>query len=159
MDVLKFPNPHLFKSTKEVTVFGEELLVLLNSMYETMKANNGLGLAANQVGLSFKMFVMDGPEGRLNLINPIIVAKSVVAANMKEGCLSAPGDFFVVPSRAQWVTVEFQDETGFKQKRTFKGLLSVCAQHEIEHLEGESFMQNKSLPKEKKQQLAKKWGV
>lgn len=159
MEILKFPNPILFKSTKEVTVFGEELVILLDTMYETMLANNGVGLAANQVGLLFNMFVMKMPTGRLNLINPSIVAKSVVPANMKEGCLSAPGDFVVVPDRVSWVLVEYQDETGGKQTIALHGIYGVCAQHEIEHLEGKSFLKNSSIPKDKRKELSKKWGV
>src|SRR5271154_689806 len=103
MNVLKFPNPFLTTATYPVTVFGDELKVLLDSMYETMKTNNGLGLAANQVGLLHRMFVMDGLEGRFNIVNPVIVNKSAKPANIKEGCLSAPGDFVVVPERAEWI--------------------------------------------------------
>src|ERR1700687_550861 len=131
MELLKFPNPHLFLVMPEVTVFGEELSVLLDGMWDLMKYKNGLGLAANQVGLSFRMIVMQVPNGRLNMVNPIIASKSLKPANLKEGCLSAPGDFVMVPSRPEWVQVKFQDEKGISQLVTLKGLYAVCIEHEI----------------------------
>src|SRR5271165_522952 len=112
MEVLKFPHPSLFSLTTPVTVFGEELKVIVDYMYETMKTNRGLGLAANQVGLTFRMFVMDGPLGRINVVNPTIVKKSLLTVRIKEGCLSSPGDFIIVPSRVDWVQVQYQDEKG-----------------------------------------------
>lgn len=159
MDILKFPDLFLFETMPTVTVFEGELSVLLDSMFETMKARNGLGLAANQVGISCRMFVMNGPNGRLNVVNPVIVSKSKLAANLREGCLSAPGDFIVVPSRSEWVEVNYQDETGKAGHVVLKGLYSVCAQHEIEHLNGKSFMANKSIPKNIRKGLEKKWGI
>lgn len=159
MEILQFPDPLLFQVMPQVTIFGEELQVLLDSMWDTMKSKNGLGLAANQVGLSLRMFVMEGPTGRLNIVNPTILTKSVIPAKAREGCLSAPGDFVVVPSRVEWVQISYQDEKGVTQKITLKGLYSVCAQHEIEHLNGENFMANKSVPKHIRKGLAKKWGI
>lgn len=159
MDILKFPDLFLFETMPVVTVFEEELSVLLDSMFETMKARNGLGLAANQVGIACRMFVMNGPNGRLNIVNPVIASKSKLAANLREGCLSAPGDFIVVPSRSEWVEVNYQDETGKEKHVVLKGLYAVCAQHEIEHLNGKSFMDNKSIPKGIRKGLEKKWGI
>ena len=157
MEILKFPHPLLFEATVEVAVFGEELRVLLDSMWETMKASNGLGLAANQVSLPLRMFVMEGPQGRINIVNPRIVSRSAVAANLKEGCLSAPGEFIIIPDRSEWVQIECQDETGAKRTHVFRGLHSVCVQHEMEHLDGKGFILNKSLPKTDRKALAKKW--
>jgi|SRR5581483_1694852 len=159
MEILKFPHPSLFKSCTEVTVFDQELKTLLDSMWETMKANNGMGLAANQVDLPWHMFVMQGPDGkRINLVNPYILHRSVVSANLKEGCLSAPGETIVVPERAEWVQLVYDDENGKEHKTTFTGIHSVCVQHEMEHLDGMSFMENSSIPKVKRKQLARKWG-
>lgn len=143
----------------EVTVFGEELQILLDAMYELMKSRNGLGLAANQVGLSLRMFVIEGPNGRINVVNPTIVSKSIKPANQREGCLSAPGDFIVVPSRSEWVQMQYQDEKGEKKLVTLKGLHAVCAQHELEHLDGKSFLSNKSIPKYTRKALEKRWGI
>jgi len=159
MNLLLFPDPLLFQETSEVLVFGPELLVLLDAMWETMEANKGLGLAANQIGLSHRMVVMKGPNGRINLINPEIFGKSKLPANLKEGCLSAPGDFVLVPDRVEWVQVNYQDEHGHEKMAVFKGLYSVCIQHEIEHLDGKSFMANKSIPKHIRKGLQKKWGL
>lgn len=159
MELLRFPNSLLFEVMPEVTVFGEELQILLDAMYDTMKSRNGLGLAANQVGLSFRMFVMEGPGGRINAVNPFFISKSVKPANTREGCLSAPGDFVVVPSRAEWVQMQYQNEKGEKTLVTLKGLHAVCAQHELEHLDGKSFLSNKSIPKYTRKSLEKRWGI
>lgn len=160
MEIHKYPAPELFETCKEVTVFGPELKILLDSMWDTMIPNNGMGLAANQVGLTFRMFTMFGPnKEKLFIINPEIISKSVAPANLKEGCLSAPGEFLVIDSRASWVKIKFQDETGAKHERVFKDIYAVCVQHEIDHLNGESHLQSKSLHKAKRKELAKKWGI
>ena len=156
--ILKFPNPLLFEPAAPVYVFGEELRILLDLMWETMEANNGIGLAANQLGISLAMIVIKGPNGRLNMVNPAIYARSKLPANLKEGCLSAPGDFIIVPDRVEWVEVCYFDEKGVAKRAVLKGLYSVCLQHEIEHLEGKSFMENKSIPKQIRKGLQKKWG-
>lgn len=157
MNILLFPNPLLFEVMPEVTVFGEELKILLDSMYDLMKNSNGMGLAANQVGLSLRMFVMEGPNGRVNLVNPKIVVRSKFQANLREGCLSAPGDFVTVPSRAEWVDVGFQDEEGTYKRLVLKGIFAVCFQHELDHLNGKTFLSDKSIPRNIRKPLAKKW--
>ena len=160
MKILKFPSPELFQTCTEVSVFGPELKVLLDSMWETMVAGNGMGLAANQVGLTFRMFTMLGPEGeKLYIVNPKIIKKSIIPANLQEGCLSAPGEMLILQDRVSWVTVKFQDETGKEHERVFKGIHSVCVQHETDHLDGKSHLQSKSLNKAKRKSLAKKWGI
>lgn len=160
MKILKYPDPTLFEVCKEVSVFGSELKVILESMYSTMTVSNGMGLASNQVGLKFRMFVMLGPASeKVFLINPKITKKSVISANLKEGCLSAPGEMLTLDERASWVKVEYQDETGAKHEKVFKGIHAVCVQHEIDHLDGKSHLQSKSLTKAKRKELAKKWGI
>lgn len=160
MQILKFPNSALFVTCSEVTVFGEELKILLDAMWETMMVSKGMGLAANQVGLIFRMFTMLGPEGeKIYLVNPKILAKSIIPANLKEGCLSAPGELLVLDERASWVKVKFQDETGKEHERVFKDIHSVCIQHEIEHLNGETYLKSRSLNKKKRKELLKKWGI
>lgn len=159
MDILKFPHPSLFKPCVPVTVFDAELKVLLEAMWETMIAERGVGLAANQVGLPWRMFTMKGPdEEKLFLVNPKIVASSMASANMREGCLSAPGEFVTLLERAAWVQVEYWDETGERRVRVFMGVHSVCAQHELDHLDGKSHLQSKSIPKSKRLEIAKRWG-
>lgn len=160
MKILKFPDPALFQTCTEVTVFGPELKVLLDSMWETMTVGHGMGLAANQVGLTFRMFTMLGLEDeKLYIVNPKITKKSVVSANLQEGCLSAPGELLTLDERASWVKITFQDETGKEHERVFKGIHSVCVQHETDHLDGKSHLQSKSLKSAKRKQLAKKWGI
>lgn len=160
MEILKFPNPILLQPTQSVHVFGEELKIVLDAMWDTLQTKGGLGLAANQVGLSLSMFVMMGQDGvRLNLVNPEIMSKSKAFAGLKEGCLSAPGDFVTVPTRAQWVNVMYKDETGQDCVKLFKDMYSICIQHEIDHLHGISFMEHKSIPKSVRKGLCKRWGV
>lgn len=160
MKILRFPDSKLFESCKPVTVFGDELKTLLDSMFQTMIENRGIGLAANQVGLQFRMFVMLGPiTEKVLLVNPKIVSRSVVSANLEEGCLSAPGEPLKLDERVSWVKVQYQDETGASHEKVFKGIHSVCVQHEIDHLDGKSYLQSKSLKKAKRKELAKKWGI
>lgn len=160
MEILTFPHPSLFTKCQPVTVFGPELKTLLDNMLLTMVANNGVGLAANQVGLTFNMFVMSSiDEEYICLVNPKILSKSIAPANLREGCLSAPGEYFIRSDRASWVEVGFQDETGAEKRRVFRGIQAVCVEHEMEHLEGKGFMQSTSIPKAKRLELSKKWGL
>lgn len=158
MDVLKYPSPELFVVCKEVMVFGPELKVLLESMWDTMKENKGLGLAANQVGLEYRMCVMQGPkEEKLFLVNPKILKVSKGTYDYAEGCLSAPGQYLKL-FRPAWATVAFQNEDGHNFVKTFSGIFSVCVQHEMDHLDGKSHLENKTIPKRTRIMLAKKWG-
>lgn len=158
MELLKFPHPSLFAKCKPVTVFGEELKTILDGMFDLMKSSRGIGLAANQVGLELRMFVMEAPNAeKVYFINPEILRKSKVPANLKEGCLSAPGEFLVLLERSEWVEVKFQDETGAEKTRVFHGIHSVCVQHEIGHLDGKAFLESISLPKKIRSGLASKW--
>lgn len=159
MKILKFPHTLLLRPCEEVTRFDSETLDLLDIMWDTMKENNGIGLAANQIGYPLDMFVMNGVKGRMNFINPYIAAGSVELANLKEGCLSAPGESILVPGRMKWVQVVYQDEKGAIKSTILQGIHAVCAQHEIEHLDGKSFMEHKSLLKTTRKLLLKKWGL
>lgn len=160
MEILKFPDKRLFIKCEPVTVFGDELKTILEGMWETMIQHHGMGLAANQVGLNYHMFTMKGLEDeKIFLVNPKILSRSVALANLNEGCLSAPGEFLTRVDRVGWVEVEFQNELNETKRRVFKGIQSVCVQHEMEHLEGRGFMQSTSIPKNKRQELAKKWGL
>lgn len=158
MEILKFPHPNLFLQCQEVTVFGSELKTLLDSMWDLMIKHNGLGLASNQVGLHYRMFTMIGPEEeKLYIVNPKIVTRSPHEANKKEGCLSAPGEFVILAERSHKVQIIYQDETGAVRGGIFSGLYAVCIQHEIDHLDGKSHLQSRSLARAKRRELAKKW--
>ena len=124
-----------------------------------MISHNGMGLAANQVGVRYRLFVMADMNGKyLSVVNPIIISRSSVPANLKEGCLSAPGEILTLSERASWVQVKFQDETGKSQTRVFKDIYAVCVQHEMDHLDGKSHLQSSSIPRAKRKLLAKRWG-
>lgn len=160
MEILKFPHPALLTPCKPVTVFGLELKVMLDSMFETMVQNNGIGLAANQVGLDYRMFVMLGINGGCcYIINPEIISKSNIISNFQEGCLSSPGEKITTNNRSIWVRIKFQDIQGDSIIFTFEGIHAICVQHEIEHLEGKSFLQSEAISKSKRVALCKKWGL
>lgn len=160
MEILKFSHPSLFTVCEPVTVFGDELKVILDGMWDAMTNRNGIGLAANQVGVHLRMFVMLTPEKeKLYLVNPVIKSRSATVANLKEGCLSAPGEFLVLGERANSVEVTFQNELGDQQTRTFSGIHSVCVQHEIDHLNGKTHLQSMSLTRQVRRALAKKWNL
>ena len=159
MEIVKYPHPSLLKVCREVTVFGPELKVLLESMFTTMEAASGIGMAANQVGLGFRMFTMKGlNDEKIFVVNPKIVELSQLPCSLPEGCLSFPGQMIKL-YRPGWVTLEFQNEKGEALRRTFSDILSVCVQHECEHLEGKSFIQNKAISKKVRRELAKRWGL
>lgn len=126
-----------------VTEFNEELKQLAEDMAETMYEAPGVGLAAPQVGVLKRMMVMDcsAAEESNDLIvavNPEIVA-SEGAAVEEEGCLSVPG-FWASVKRAEIVTLRYQDVEGNTHERTADGLLGICMQHELDHLEGILFV-------------------
>jgi len=163
LKILQFPHPALFTPCYEVPKegFNAELIKNLDAMWDTMIDAEGLGLAANQVGLFDKMFVMRGPLGyfdKLYFVNPKITWESSDKSTITEGCLSAPGEFLSL-GRSNTVIVKYQDEKGVSKERFFTGVHAVCVLHEIEHLNGVSFMQHDSIPKKMRKELAKKWDV
>lgn len=157
MKILKFPHPDLLHKCPVISVFDKELKIILDSMWETMKSERGIGLAANQVGILLRMFVMDGPEGRLNVVNPKYLSASIKGAALKEGCLSFPGEFIIVPGRSNWIHLAYQDENGQNKEVVLEGIYAVCAQHEIDHLDGKVFIKHESLARNIRKQLIKKW--
>ena len=160
MEILKFPHPALLKPCKPVTVFGPELRTILDAMFLTMRTKNGVGLAANQVGLDLRAFVMITELGsKLYVVNPEITSFSKNINLFKEGCLSAPGEFLVTGNRPDWVQVRFQDENGLNHGNVFHGVDAVCFAHENEHLDGKAFMQAKSISKSKRMAICKRWGL
>ena len=108
-------------------------------MYETMLSRDGVGLAAPQVGIIKRVAVIDVGEGKIELVNPVIVSEEGVQ-NGSEGCLSVPGVFGEV-ERPQKVTVEAYDRNGNKFTVTGEDLLARALCHEIEHLDGKLFLE------------------
>lgn len=160
MKILKYPDPRLLTVCNPVMEIDMLARELLDEMWKTMVTHEGMGLAANQVGVTLRMFVMKGPMGeQLFFINPKILSKSIVPAEKTEGCLSAPGEYLQLDERAEWVQVQFQDETGAEHIKMFTGIHSVCVQHEIDHLDGKTHLMSETLSSKDRKMLAKKWGL
>ncbi len=155
LDIVLYPDEILRMESSEVDVFDDDLKKLVNDMAETMYDAPGIGLAAPQVNINKKIIVVDiGSDeetqrvGQLyTLINPKIVESSGFI-KYEEGCLSIPGvrEFVERPSN---VKVEAQDETGKQIKVEAEGLLAVCLQHEIDHINGTLFIDHLSGLKKK----------
>lgn len=131
-------DPVLRDVAKPVERIDKKLQRLLKDMAETMYAADGVGLAAPQVGVSKRVVVIDVGDGLYELINPVIVKKegSVIGS---EGCLSVP-DYEGEVERAEFVECEFTDKTGQRMLLSASGLLAVCIQHELDHLDGVLFI-------------------
>ena len=144
MKVLEVPHPILREKAKEVQKVDTRIATLLDDMLETMYASNGVGLAANQVGLLERIVVIDcAHEGEepdpLQMVNPKIIAHSEEILCRNEGCLSVPREYADV-NRFAVVTVEYLDKKGQKKTRTADGLLGMAIQHELDHLDGILFI-------------------
>lgn len=134
-----YGDPILRKKAKKVEVFDENLNDILEEMIETMYLGDGVGLAAPQVGLSLRIFVMDWGEGPLKVVNPEILEFSEEKVVDEEGCLSLP-EIFEDVERSKWVKVRFQDEKGNIHERIFEDYPARIFQHEYDHLEGILFI-------------------
>lgn len=133
-EILMFGNPVLREKSAEVTQFDEELGVLLDDMYETMKAADGIGLAAPQIGVLKRVVVIDTGERRLELINPVITAMWGKQFE-EEGCLSLVGKRGVV-KRPMHVRLKAFDRFGTLRRYHGKELLARAFCHEVDHLNG-----------------------
>ena len=129
------PDEVLTKKCREVTEFDERLWILLDDMYDTMKEKNGVGLAAPQVGILRRVVVIDVGEGKIELVNPKIIARSKETETTDEGCLSLPGAAGLV-KRPKSVTVSAQDRQGNEFQMAGQGLLARAFCHELDHLDG-----------------------
>ena len=125
----------LHKISKPVVDFDERLCDLLNDMVETMHKYEGAGLAAVQVGVLKRIFVMDVGHGVRECINPVLIRQEGVNKIKIEGCLSVPGKCGIV-ERPDKVWVEYQDRTGAKVSKKFTGFEAKCFCHELDHLDG-----------------------
>ena len=133
-NIVKFGDELLRKKCREVTAFDDRLWVLLDDMYETMKAANGVGLAAPQVGILKRAVVIDVGEGKIELINPVITSAKGKQRD-KEGCLSAP-DVWGYVERPLTVKITALNRYGKEIKVEGKDLLARAFCHEIDHLNG-----------------------
>ena len=139
LKILIFPDPRLRKVAKKIIKFDKSLENLANNMLKTMYEANGIGLAATQVDFHVRLVVMDISEERNDpkiFVNPIYrVLDGHELFEFEEGCLSIPG-FNVIISRPDKIELTWQDLSGKQHKDYPEGLLTVCIQHEIDHLEG-----------------------
>lgn len=145
LPILEYPHPNLRKVARRVERFDDELRRLVADMFETMYAAPGIGLAATQVDVHRRIAVVDVSEGKdqpLVLINAEILEASGVE-EMEEGCLSLPGLHEKV-ARKERVRVRYQDLDGVEHELDADGLLAVCIQHELDHLEGRLFIDHLS---------------
>lgn len=141
LDVLRFPDERLRTIAKPISEVNEEIKQLVSDMFETMYDENGVGLAASQVDRHVRLFVADTSEERdepLTFINPEIIARDGMVIN-EEGCLSVPNCYAKV-ERAETVTVKALDKDGTAFEMDAEGLLAICIQHEIDHLDGKLFV-------------------
>ncbi len=141
LNVLHFPDPRLRTRAAPVDEVDETVRQLIDDMFETMYAAPGIGLAATQVNVHRRVIVIDLSEDKdqpLCLINPMIKVADGIE-EMEEGCLSVPGVFEKV-RRADRITVAALDRDGAAFSLDAEGLLAVCIQHEMDHLEGKLFI-------------------
>jgi len=159
LPILHYPDPRLHKVAARVEHFDDKLRQLIKDMADTMYAAPGVGLAATQVDVHLRVIVIDVSETRDQLqvfVNPELVAASG-QADREEGCLSVP-EVYETVQRAERVTVRALDAEGRPWTLDAEGLLAVCIQHEMDHLEGKVFVeklsrlkQNRILARLKKQ--------
>ncbi len=159
LPILRYPDPRLHTVAAPVTEVDDKIRKLVADMAETMYEAPGIGLAATQVDVHRRIVVIDVPEdksGLMALINPEILERSGEQV-CEEGCLSVPGIYEKV-SRAERVKVRALNENGESFEFEADGLLAVCVQHEIDHLDGKVFVEYLSQLKlgRIKSKLAKK---
>ena len=155
LEILHFPDPRLRQIAEEITVFDQELVTLAHKMLEAMYQSKGIGLAAIQVNIKKRLIVIDISETRdkpLFLINPEIYEKNSIIES-EEGCLSVPG-FYDKVERYNNIKYKSSDFEGNIKAYQAEGLLAVCIQHEIDHLNGKLFVDY--LSDLKRDRIAKK---
>lgn len=156
LKVVEYPDKKLREKSKEVKEFDTSLHTLLDDMYETMISQNGIGLAAIQVGKPIRALIINLPDENeeqhkddlFEIINPVIVDKEG-EVYYQEGCLSVP-TFFEDIKRFEKVKINYQDRFGNTKELEADGLLSIAIQHEMDHLDGILFIDKLSYSKRKK---------
>ena len=158
LPIVKWPDPLLKEVSQPVEKIDEEIQKFMDNMYDTMIDAHGIGLAAVQVGVLKRILIIEiQPNERyedvekisqkevkpLFIVNPKITKKSEEIITYKEGCLSFPNQFADVKRNAE-LTLEYQDYNGQNQTLEADGLLAICIQHEIDHLNGVRFIDHLS---------------
>ncbi len=148
LKILTIPDPRLKLKSEKVLHFNKELEITVSNMFDTLNSSgNGIGLAAPQVGLTKRIVVIDlkieGKTDPLIFINPEIIKFSNQKFLNEEGCLSVP-EYYAEVERSKEVEVQWYDLKGKKIRKKLEGLLSICIQHEIDHLDGILFIDHLS---------------
>jgi peptide deformylase len=165
-DIVVYPDKRLKEISKPVEKFDETLHELLDDMYDTMRAKNGVGLAAIQIGVPLRALIINIPledvaegedeqpkENTLEMINPEFLEMDG-STKFQEGCLSVPG-FYEEVERAKHVKVKYFDRYGKEHIIEDDDFLAIAMQHEIDHLDGKVFVEKLSFIKRKK--FEKEW--
>jgi peptide deformylase len=155
LTILEFPDPRLRMKAAPVEVVDDELRRLIDDMFETMYEAPGIGLAATQVDVHKRFLVVDVSVEKNEphvLINPEILEKDGSTVS-EEGCLSVPG-YYAEVNRAEHIRVRYLDRDGKEQEMDADGLLAICIQHEMDHLNGKLFVDY--LSEAKRQRLRKR---
>ena len=151
LSILRYPDARLHKVAAPITVFDEALKKLVADMADTMYAAPGIGLAATQVDVHKQVIVVDVSERHdslVVLVNPEIV-EATGESDIEEGCLSVPGIYELV-QRAERVKVRAYDQNAKAFTLEAQGLLAVCIQHEMDHLQGKVFVEHLSQLKQQR---------
>lgn len=151
LTILQYPDERLHRVAQPVAQVDEKIRQIIKDMAETMYDAPGIGLAATQVDIALRIIVIDSSPSHdqlLTLINPEIISRSGVS-EFEEGCLSVPGIYEKVP-RADRIRVRALDAQGQPFERDAEGLLAVCIQHEMDHLEGRVFVEYLSRLKQQR---------
>ncbi|MBO4409854.1 MAG: peptide deformylase [Spirochaetales bacterium] len=155
LDIVKIGDEVLRGKCTEVTEFDEAFRILLDAMFETLEEAEGLGLAAPQVGVDQRFFIVSLPDGiKKEFINPEITGTSVETEPYEEGCLSIPGVYHEV-ERPSKVIISAQDAYGVPFTLKAAGLLARVIQHEYDHLNGVLFIDH--LDEEEKARVVKEY--
>lgn len=164
-DIVIYPDKRLKSISAEVKVFDNKLHKLLDDMYDTMVAKNGVGLAAIQIAVPLRVLIINLPfdesegeveqprENTLEIINPIIIDEHG-KTTYQEGCLSVPGVYEDV-ERYAYAKIEYCDRHGDKHTIEDDDFLAIAIQHEMDHLDGKVFIEKLSFTKRKK--FEKEW--
>jgi peptide deformylase len=155
LSILEFPDPRLRSKAVPVTIVSDEIRTLIDDLFETMYAAPGIGLAASQVDVHKRLLVADVSAEQNEphaLINPVITEKDGVIVT-EEGCLSVPG-YYEEVERAEHIRLRFTNRDGDELEMEAAGLLAVCIQHEIDHLDGKLFVDY--LSEAKRQRIRKR---
>ena len=158
MQIIVAPDSRLNQISKKVDIIDDSITSTLDQMLECMYQNNGIGLAAPQVGVLKRLVVIDCSDNKdkkkpLKLINPEIIKLSKNVSEFEEGCLSLPSQYAKV-SRPSEITLKYKNIEGLTCEREFIGLEATCIQHEIDHLDGKLFVDH--ISKLKKNIIIKK---